>query len=176
MAAGSISIFLCRTRRGRPLAPRSSSCRSPGAMGRSWGARGTPFGLLHFHFTPRGVTLGNGWLALQAGMVAGMVPSDSLATGMRAQREDVEAALITRSIWVEGGWGAASIAQSRQHKQFESSPSGVAPPQHHHRRAVLPRPTPLQPDTAHFCRRWEEALESSNGGRNKPTCAQATTC
>ena len=68
----------------------------------------------------------------------------------RVQREDVEAALVTRSIWVEGGWGAASIAQSRQHKQFESPTSGVAPPQHHHRRAVLPRPTPLQPDTPHY--------------------------
>ena len=49
---------------------------------------------------------------------------------------------------MEGGWGAASIAQSRQHKQFESSPSGVAPPPHHHRRAVLPRPTPL--NAPHF--------------------------
>lgn len=49
-----------------------------------------------------------------------------------------------------GGWGAASIAQSRQHKQFESPTSGVAPPKHHHRRAVLPRPTPLQPDTPHY--------------------------
>ena len=46
------------------------------------------------------------------------------------QREDAVAALVTRSIWVEGWWGAASIARSRQHNQFESPPSGVAPPPH----------------------------------------------
>ena len=48
----------------------------------------------------------------------------------RVQREDAVAALVTRSIWVEGWWGAASIARSRQHNQFESPPSGVAPPPH----------------------------------------------